>query len=178
MTQENDDLNLINDSDSERVASRLSLLGKAAIDRFVIQLTDKTDNKSKAAALHVLGYLREDSAFDLIAEQVKSHDLTVAQAAVDSLKSFNDEKSVAIIKSLLTGPQPSLRRKALKTLNDLGASLDLITLDKLLKDKNWMVREELVYFIASAETDELEDLRKGLLADQHALVRKTAEKFL
>lgn len=179
MNQNDDnDLSLLNDDDSERVAERLSLLGKAAIDRFILQLSDKSDSKLKASALHVLGYMQEESAFDLIVEQLKSNDLTVAQAVVDSLKSFNTVKSRSVLLSLLKDERPSLKRKSLKALNELGVQVQKEQLDKLLNDNSWMVREELVYYLAKGLVEFGDEFKSKLLTDSHVLVKKTANKYL
>ena len=178
--QQNDDsdLNLINDYDSERVAERLSLLGKAAIDRFILQLSDKSDSKLKASALHVLGYMKEESAFDLIVAQLKSNDLIVAQAAIDALKSFNSKESHAVLIDLLKDQRPSVKRKALKALGDLSIEISQDLLIDLVKDQNWMVREELVYYYSKGLSDMNHETKDLLINDSHVLVRKTANKHL
>ena len=173
-----DDLNLVNDDDMERMANRLSLLGKAAIDRFRAQLSVDSDSSAKARAIHVLGFLKEDSAFTLIVEQLKSNDLTVAQAAVSALKSYNTQESHEVLQSLLLKDNLALSRKALKALNDLSVELPDSILEKILASPNWPLREELVYYLAGRKSVENTSLIEKLLNDEHLLVRKTANKYL
>ena len=173
-----DHLSLINDDDMERMANRLSLLGKATIDRFVAQLASDSDNQSKARALHVLGYMQEATAFPLVVNQLKSKDLTVAQAAVDALKSYNTDESRQALEELLKSGTSSLSRRALKALNGLNVELSLELLEKMSESQSWPLREELVYYLKSHKDESHKLLTEKLRGDEHLIVRKTANKYL